>query len=177
MKTLILILAFIPGLALAVPPWNTDVLSWTAPTLCSDGSPVVGNCDITGYKIETASSTTGTWSTLTTTIGSVTTYTAANLAAGSHCYRVSAVAASGTGAASDPVCATATPPVPGKVTVDSVAYEIQKSNDNLKLAAVGTVPLGIACKDQDANGLNVVPRAQVTVSGSSKPSVMVARCQ
>lgn len=159
-------------------PWNTDVVSWTAPTQCADGSPIAGNCDITGYKLETATSATGTWSALTTAL--VLTYSATNLAAGSHCYRVSAVTATGVGAPSGVACATSTPPLPGPPTlktIDTLAYEVQKATDSLKLAQVGTVPLDTPCTSDEANGLHVVPRKAVTVSGKTKPVVMVAKCQ
>ena len=177
----VLVLAFVvyaDARAQAIP-WNTDVLAWTAPTQCSDGSPVVGNCDITAYKVETATSATGTWSTLTTTIGSVLTYTADNLAAGTHCYRVSAISSGGASAPSAIACATATPPLPGPPTlktIDTLAYEVQKATDALKLAVVGTVPLDTPCTSDEANGLHVVPRKAVTVSGKTKPVVMVAKC-
>lgn len=162
-------------------PWNADVLGWTAPTQCSDGSPVAGNCDITGYKLETATSSTAVvWSTVTTTSGSSLAYTVTGLTVGMHCYRLSAIAAGGSSPLSNAVCAMTTQPTPGVPalkTVDTLAYEVQKLTDSLRLAQVGTVPLDTPCKDDEANGLHVVPRKSVSVTGKTRPVVMVAKCQ
>lgn len=160
--------------------WNADILGWTAPTQCSDGSPVAGNCDITGYKLETAASATAVvWSTVTTTPGSSLAYTVTGLTIGVHCYRLSAIAAGGSSPPSNAVCATTTQPapsIPTLKTVDTLAYEVQKLTDSLRLAQVGTVPLDTPCKDDEANGLHVVPRKSVSVPGKTKPVVMVAKC-
>jgi hypothetical protein len=68
------------------------------------------------------------------------------------------------------------PAPPVLSTVDTLAYEINKSTDALALNAVGTVALGVSCKPEyDANGLNVVPRDAVKFKTATRPLVVVAK--
>jgi hypothetical protein len=139
--------------------WNEDNLSWTAPTGCSDGTPIA-NCPVTGYRIERASSPTATtWVFVATT--SLTSYKATNVPAGQNCYRVAANSANGMSAwapvlASSCATAAAPPPPPpppsppGSVTItDVVAYEVRPNSKGVMVAArIGVVPAGTVCSQE-----------------------------
>jgi hypothetical protein len=137
--------------------WNEDNLSWTAPTGCSDGTPIA-NCPVTGYRIERASSPTATtWVFVATT--SLTSYKATNVPAGQNCYRVAANSANGMSAwapvlASSCATAAAPPPPPpgppGSVTVtDVVAYEVRKNSKGVMVATrIGIVPASTVCSQE-----------------------------
>jgi hypothetical protein len=97
-------------------------------------------------------------------------------------YRVSVILVSGQRSAPSavqvaPATVEPAPNPPTLKTVDTLAYEINKSTDALALNAVGTVALGVSCKPEyDANGLNVVPRNLVKFKTATKPLVVVAKC-
>ena len=56
-------------------------------------------------------------------------------------------------------------------------YSISKTTNAFILLVVGTVPANTACDpNQSVNGHYVVPRAAVTWSGSARPDVVVAKC-
>jgi hypothetical protein len=143
--------------AQTAPAWNEDNLSWTAPTACSDGTPLT-NCPVTGYRIERASSPTATtWAFVATT--SLTSYKATNVPAGQNCYRVAANSSNGMSAwapvlASSCAIAAAPPPPPpappGSVTVtDVVAYEVRKNSSGVMVASrIGIVPTGTVCSQE-----------------------------
>lgn len=162
--------------------WNNDCLSWDRPTKYVDGSTLASS-DVASYEIEAQLLGASTWTKIATVNAPVQAYTRVGIKANEIWqYRVSVVLVSGNRSApSNVAVAPATvepaPNPPVLKTVDTLAYEINKSTDALKLAAVGTVPLGITCKPQyDANGLNVVPRDQVKFKTTTKPLVVVAKC-
>lgn len=102
MRTLLKLVAGGLLLALAMPAlsavpaaaWNEDRLTWTAPTTCSDGSPIA-NCPITGYRIETARTATATTWTTQATVSVVVAYIATNRLIGQNCYRIFTLTAAG----------------------------------------------------------------------------------
>jgi hypothetical protein len=169
-------------------------VTWVPPTQNTDGSPL---SNLAGYRIQ--------WGASASTLGNQT--DVANPAAtsasvdkipgGTWLFGVKAYSKDSIESVwSSPLMAktvTVTPPVtqsasvtitvqtqpnpPTSVTVDTIAYEVNKATDAIKLAAVGTVPLGVNCKPEyDANGLNVVPRDRVKFKSATRPLVVVAKC-
>lgn len=145
-----------PALLLAAFLWPAfanaaDVkLTWTAPTTCSDGTPIA-NCPVTGYRIETAPSATATTWTFVATTANLT-YTHTGVAPGPHCYRAAANSAAGLGAWSQVLtgsCSTVVAPTPGApgsvVATDIVAYE-RRADGTMRV--VGVVPMGTLCSPE-----------------------------
>lgn len=179
-----LLLLPIVSLAQTTPglKWNEDQLSWTAPTQCADGSPI-GDCPVTGFRVETATSTTGTWTTVAT-IGPVISHKVTGVSAGQHCYRVFALSNALVSAPSNTSCATATGPAPGAPvlkTVDQVAWDVKRRYFGLfgpyeLNARVGTVDLGTECTRESVEGHNGVNRSDVTFTRPPRSKLVVARC-
>lgn len=86
-----LILSCISGMAQA-QAWNTNVVSFSAPTTCSSGQSIA-NCPVTGYRVERSATLTGVYAAVGTTPSSP--YTHLSAAAGQNCYRVIALSAQG----------------------------------------------------------------------------------
>lgn len=170
----------------------TATLTWAAPTQNTDGSALT---NLAGFKLYYGTSSTNLIN--STSVGAGVTSSVINsLSAGTWYFAVTAYNDQGIESAysnvasksvtvSAPVTYSNTvtitvqtqPAPPTLLTVDTTAYEINKSTDALQLAAVGTVPLGVSCKPQyDANGMNVVPRDQVKFKSSTRPLVVVAKC-
>lgn len=162
--------------------WNEDKLDWTAPAQCEDGSPIA-DCPITGYRIETATSTTGAFATVAT-VGNVLTHKLTGLSPGPHCYRVLALAGATASKPSNVACATATSPPPGAPvlqTVDQVAWDVKRRYWGLfgpyeLNAMVGTVELGTECNRDSVEGHNGVSRDAVTFYRKPRSKLIVARC-
>lgn len=141
--------------------WNEDQVSWSAPTACSEGSPLA-DCPISGYRVERAAgSCAGTWSTAGTTAANILTFKVGSLVAGTNCYRVITLSA-GTSeslpsAAKSQVTTPPTPGAPTNVTVsDVVAYEIRSNAQGVLTASrIGIVPAGSLCS-QDAREIGGV---------------------
>jgi hypothetical protein len=169
------------------------VLSWSPPTQNTDGTTLT---NLAGYDVLYGASCTALSQTLTLKDPSLTTYTM-QLPPGPYCFAMKAYNAVGdrSPTASNIVPKTVTvgpastctstvhvdvsvlPSPPTLLTIDTTAYEVNKSTDAIKLAAVGTVDLGVTCKPEyDANGLNVVPRDRVKFKSATKPLVVVAKC-
>jgi len=62
------------------------------------------------------------------------------------------------------------------VTVATVAYEVQVKPAGIRVARVGTVPLGVACGGEIASGYYEIDPALATLRGSYKGGLLVARC-
>lgn len=153
--------------AAAPPAWDVDIVSWSAPQACSDGS-APANCVISSYQISTADSPTATdWTALGSVAGNVFTFTKATVTPGQHCYRIVALSAAGPGAAATPCGTTVkpqvTPGAPG-VTSDSVAYEIRGTPP--AALRVGMVDLGAPC---DSSRRQTI--AQVSYTGIDRKYV------
>jgi hypothetical protein len=180
-----LALMIFAGLAKAQTPtcaWNSDCLKWDRPTTRVDGSTLLST-EVASYDIEAALFGSLTWTKVGTVNAPTQSFTRTNIKASEIWqYRVIVVLTSG--ARSDPSNVQVGPatvePAPSPAvlkTVDTLAYEINKATDAIKLAAVGTVPLGVTCSPQyDANGLNVVPRDLVKFKTTTRPLVVVAKC-
>jgi len=96
-------------------PIRTATLTWTAPTACSDGSPIA-QCAVTGYIIEKQAGS--SWSQVGTTAANVLRFEQSNLPLGTHTYRVMASSANGPSSPSNAASKTiAVPGAPGSVVI------------------------------------------------------------
>jgi hypothetical protein len=157
-------------------------LKWDRPTTYVDGT-TLASTDVASYEIEAALLGSTAWTKVGTVSAPIQAFTRIGIKANEIWqYRVTVVLTTGTKSAPSNVAvgpATVEPaPNPAVLkTVDTLAYEINKSTDALALNAVGTVALGVSCKPEyDANGLNVVPRSSVKFTTLTKPLVVVAKC-
>lgn len=175
----------------------TTTLTWTAPTLNTDGSTLT---NLAGYRYSWGTSDADvaanfdahavkladpkvTSATLTVPVGTLSYAVRAYSATGveSSLSNVANKTGVGTPAQTFSQSITVTvdtqPAPPVLATVDTTAYTPNKTTNAIKLAEVGTVPLGVSCKPEyDANGLNVVPRSSVKFTTLTKPLVVVAKC-
>ncbi len=125
--------------------WNENGISWTASSVCADGSPAV-NCPLTGFRVERAATPTATtWAAVATVGATINYYKDTVATAGQNCYRLIAISASGDSVPSaNAPCKTNVAPKPGApVVTDPIAYEYRPSTD--VMARVGRVPKGIPC--------------------------------
>ena len=188
----LVLVALAPLLAHSANAWNERDLSATAPTACTDGSPIA-QCPVTGYKWEAAGSCSATtWNALGTTAANVVSYHASNLAPGPYCFRVKATSANGDSAPSPTTAQSQTtvtqpppsiPNAPGTVVVaiSPTAYSVIKSQDALVMIPVGTVTPATQCDNSQAvlirgQTYNPVPAASVRFTGTAKPIVTFAIC-
>jgi hypothetical protein len=175
MKRLFILLAFLhPALALS----GDAELSWTAPTQNEDGTPLT---DLAGFKIYWGTTQGGPYPTsVDIPDPAQTTHTVTGLADGTWYFVATAYNIGGTesqysGEASK-VLATPQPPV--LVVIETTAYSVAKTENKFLLAAVGTVPLGVECiEDEYVNGYHAVPWTEVdSWFGSVRSELVVAKC-
>lgn len=177
-----LILAFIPGIALA----GSASLNWTKPTQNTDGSALT---DGTGYKVYAAQTAAGlaTATPVTVTGINTLTYTVTGLSAGTWYFGVKTTATSGDSAMTNPASTVipATAPLPpsgltaSPVVIAATAYKLRQAVDGLSLVAIGTIPIGTPCDAQNTvNGYSLVPRAAVKMASAfdTKPLITLASC-
>jgi hypothetical protein len=162
--------------------WNADCLKWDRPTTYVDGT-TLASTDVASYEIEAALLGSTAWTKVGTVSAPIQAFTRIGIKANEIWqYRVTVVLVSGqrstpSNVAAGPPTVEPAPNPPTLKTVDTLAYEINKSTDALALNAVGTVALGVSCKPEyDANGLHVVPRSSVKFATLTKPLVVVAKC-
>jgi hypothetical protein len=165
-RFLLLVAMFAAPAFAQAPPWNTNVITWTAHTTCSDGTAAT-NCPVTQWRIETAASATATtWDLVALVPATPLRYEHTNVTAGPHCYRVKGVGASGTGVASQVLassCKTNTappPPTPGPpgpaVVTNVTAYEVRPNSRGVMVASrIGVVPTGTVCTQETRIASNV----------------------
>jgi len=173
------------GQAFAQAAWDTDILTWTAPTQCTD-STLVSNCPVTGYDVQTAATATAaTWALVGSVASTLRTRTVTGLAPGPHCYRVIAKSANGNSVPSNVSCVTTVKPTsppnpPVLSTVDTVAYRLDMGYTNqFRLVRIGTMPLASPCvTTSTAMGLHVVKdRMLVTLdAGKTRPLAVLGKC-
>jgi len=109
------LIAGFTGYAQAQTATGDVVISWTAPTSCTDGSPIT-NCPITSYEVEKLSGT--TWTRIASTTPAVLSFRHVAQPLGSHQYRALAVSAIGKSQPTNPVTAViAVPNAPGSISV------------------------------------------------------------
>lgn len=68
-------------------PWNTNIISWDAPTQCTNGQPI-SFCPVVGYTLQRSPVSSGTYVDLGTTAATVLTFRHDLALAGVNCYRV-----------------------------------------------------------------------------------------
>lgn len=166
-------------------PWDTDYYSWIAPTVCADGS-ALPNCVVIGYDIQTSATVSGPWTVAGSVASNVLEFIKTAVAVGPHCYRAIANSTAGAGPPANALCSTTVRPQvppgpPVSVTIDTVAYKLDLGYANqIKVAQIGTVPLGLACKpNMYAMGLNVLSdRSKVTLTPgtTSRPLTTLGKC-
>lgn len=157
MKRLLALLAVLPTLALAqTTPWNTNIVNLVPPTTCSTGEPIT-SCPILEYIYERAPSTNGTYVEIARSTS--TTFTHANAAAGTNCYRAKVIATTGTSVPSNVACKTNTPPVgppnPPVISIAVVAGDVRTPIFSVAGTApnytagtyFGSLPVGSPCGD------------------------------
>jgi hypothetical protein len=187
MKRLLTLLLLLSPAAYA-QTWNENRIDWNAPTTCTSGQPIV-NCPVTSYRIERASSQTGTFAAVGTS--TTTSFTHSSAAAGLNCYRVVAIAATGESAPStvtSNACKTNVEPAgppnpPTNLRVSStVAYNVRPDYQKftfVKSTRYGTVKLWAACDETRTTGDGFYaierPRSQVTPR-PQEGVVLVAKC-
>jgi hypothetical protein len=147
----------IAGIAQAQQAWDTNLVSWEAPTLCVNGLPV-SQCPVTGYRVERAPSSSGTFAQVGTSTGLTFTHTGA--AAGVNCYRIIALSVTGNSGPSMVACKTNTAPIPpsppqppGNVRVAELVagvpfvpvYRANASLNAIGTTVYGFVPTARAC--------------------------------
>lgn len=195
----------------AVPPVagaGSVTLSWQPPTQNTDGSTLtnlagfrilygasasalsqtvqVPGAGVSAYVVDGLSS--GVW------FFAVKAYTAGNVESGPSNVVSKAVDAGGTPGIpavtwtkTVTVKVSAQPKPPVLVTVEQTAYKMDNGNQNqLKVAKIGTVPLGKPCvqtispftnEPVDYMGLNLLKdRMVAVVTGSSRPNQILAKC-
>lgn len=151
-------------------------LTWTAPTLNTDGTSISGSLTYNIYR--------GTSVTTLTKLASSSTlsYTDATAPIGTNYYAVTAVNSAGSESAKSAivskVIAAPVPAAPTGLTVSSTtAYTIVQQTNKLVALPVGQIPADTTCDvSQSVNGMYVVDRAKVTWTGNVKPLVVVAQC-
>jgi hypothetical protein len=126
---------------------GTATVSFTAPTLRTDGSPITGALTYR-YEVGTCPSL----ATINHTMTQAATSYTVTLPPGTYCFRVFAIEAGGgtSGPSNIPTkTITIAPPVPLIITISSNGYVLKQWSDGRKvfsLAGSGSVPLGIACE-------------------------------
>lgn len=165
--------------------WDTDIVSWTGPAACADGS-ALSFCPVSGYRVQVATTSTGTFSDVPGDV-TVTTKTIAAVTPGQHCYRVVVLSVNGNAAPSGVACTlTIKPtPVPGPatgLTVDNpIAFNVVP---NFKTFAFdrgsrsGTVKKGASCDETrtTGNGYFAVARLNMVSPRPQPGTVVVAHC-
>lgn len=169
-------------------PWDTDVVTASAPTTCSDGS-ALSFCTITGYRVQVSATATAT-GVFTDVPGDVSTpnKVITGVSAGAHCYRYIALSANGSSVPSNVACTTTvkptpTPNPPTGLTVDNpTAYNVVP---NLKRFVFergtkyeGFVKTGAACDKTRSvgDGLYVIARLNMVSPRPAPGTVLVAHC-
>lgn len=99
---------------LAAPAFAADVrLTWEAPTLCEDNTPIV-NCPVTGYEISEAATPTGpTWG-IRETVTSTVTSRIYQIPPGQRCFTLKSVSNTVKSEIPTPVACVTVPVVPPK---------------------------------------------------------------
>lgn len=165
--------------------WDTNVISYTPPTACSTGEPITA-CPVTGYRLERAASSSGTYTALATLASTATGYTHNSAVAGTNCYRVVALSAQGDSLPSNTACKVNTKPVgppnpPVLKTIDAVAYNVKPDFQRFAFvrgAKAGQVKLGSSCDEsrQTSDGYMVISRLSQVTPRPATGTVLVARC-
>lgn len=193
---IIMLLALLIGVAQAQSvAWNENRMAWDAHTSCTDGQPASA-CPATDYRVERASSQSGTFSQIATTTATTFTHIAQ---AGNNCYRVRSNSANGFSGYTNVACRNNVepppppPPVPNPptnlrfVTVSAIAnpnadwtpaFRISGNTAGTMLALV---PIGRATQSAPLFTYRGKPHCRVEVgtkelTGTTDARNMVAAC-
>jgi hypothetical protein len=155
-------------------------VSWTAPTLNEDGSPLT---DLAGFNIYYGTSSGAYTNSVNVDNPAATSLVIEDLSAGDYFFAATAYNEGGieskySGEAVKTVeDGGPSPPTDLIVVNDIYAYGVSQSEDVLELYPIGTVPLGTAClPDTTVNGKYRVPRDVVEYIGTIRPPVVFAEC-
>lgn len=162
-------------LGIGVAQAGSATLTWTAPTLNDDGSPLT---NLAGYRIRYGTAPTSLTQTVQVANASLTTYAIDNLAPGTWYFAMTAYTSTALESLpTNVVSKTIEAPPAGLVAQSADVYTLTKQRDRMTMVRVGSVAPGTACiPDQTANGYFAVPRASVTFSGSVRPEIVFADC-
>ncbi len=159
------------------------ILTWTAPTQNTDGTPLT---DLAGFKLYLGTTPGGPYPvSVDIADPTATTFTVPNLTEGTTYYFVSTAYNSASPVQESDFSNEATKTIPplvpapptGLTVEDLTVFTIVDQVDKFVLLPVGTVPPGTQCiAGQTVNGHHVVPRAEVQWSGNIQPVVVVAKC-
>jgi len=141
-------------------------VTWTAPVTNCDGSQLT---NLAGFDVR--------WGTGTQNLPdpAVTGHVITGLPPGDWWVGVSAYNSDGEW--SQFITATKTVTPEEFVTTGTVVYTFVKRENGIIVLPVGSIALGVMCDaGQSVNGKYVVPRAEVTWSGLTRPTVVVADC-
>jgi len=159
-------------------------LTWVAPTQNEDGStiPTTGENSLNGFKIYKAREISLVPNAAPVVVNdkTATTYTFTGLEQGIHYFAMSAYNVGGVESRLTDVVykeIAGTPQSPNGMTIETTVYNVFNKRISLLLLPVGISNTNVPCNmSQSINGYNVVPRDQVTWSGTIKPDVVVAKC-
>jgi hypothetical protein len=166
-------------------PWDTNIVSFIAPTTCTSGQPIA-NCPVTGYRIERSAAATGTFAAVGTS--TTTTFTHTGAVAGLNCYRAIAMSPKGDSVPSNVACKTnvapSGPPNPptNLTVVDPLAYDVRPNESTFAFdrgRAVGTAKLGAACDEARTTGQDyyaIERPSRVKLTRAPRSTALVARC-
>lgn len=165
------------------PGTGKATLSWAAPTENTDGTPLT---DLAGFKLFRGATSGGPYSIAVDIPNpTTTTYEAAGLTVGDHyfvatAYNVAGVESAYSTEATKTIVESPTVPLPPSnlvVNGNLVAYSVSISEDVFLTYPVGTIPAGTTCNaDMSANGLYLVPVAEVVFAGEADATVVFAEC-
>lgn len=182
----IAVLAALAWLALVrVADAATLNFSWTHPTTNTDGTtiPASGAGSLTGTRVQygTCSGTAfGTMIAEQVVTAPAATASFANVGPGTYCGRAFARNTYGQESAASNVASRVVPPPvpepPTVVTIALAAYEVRPTGNGIRLAEVGTIPLGSPCELQASGDLWFVDAALATLKSSYKGGAVVAKC-
>lgn len=160
-------------------PWDASCISWTVPTQYTDGSALPAS-SIASYKVEAATNAAGPWTLIATVPAPAITYQRRPVT-GTNWYRVTVVLVTAVmsvpSAADDDVTTEPQPNAP-IVTVAGTGYRMDLGYVNqIKLSAIGIVPLDYPCKAETVMGLNLIDRKVLKLDpGVSLPKQVFAKC-
>lgn len=178
-------LASMVGVSMLLAPSafaGTAVLTWDAPTMYEDGSPLTA---VDEYRLYYGCQASGQYDQQETVDGAETTYVVEGLPDIGVCYFVATAVVGSlesvySNEASKSFGGPVPPSPPANLVVDPgelTAYGLVQSRDNIVLLPVGTVAPDTECDgSKSVNGRYMVLRELVTFAGSVRPEVVFANC-
>lgn len=163
--------------------WDSDCITWTLPAKYVTGE-ALDPARIESYRLETATTAAGPWTTLATIAAPARAYKRRPVS-GTNYYRVSVVLTSAV--TSDPsVVGSSTavepkPESPSLLIVENIGYQLNLgSNNRIYFSRVGSVPIGRECQEgMDVMGKSVIKSRDWLVldAGKTRPRQVFATCE